>query len=797
METAPSLAIAGAFQIALKAKAEPPAGWPMPGLAESAREFIGESVTLVHADAVPVCWTRWDNVKAIDGRRSSGTWRDLVTFLAAMSGATAPSKAACSGWAPCDFTNSRRADSNTIAIHAITLDCDDRGDWDLTLAELRELAIAFCAHRSPSHGVDGSVKWRLIVPLAAPVTQIDRWRGMYSAARAAFGALGAAWYDPTCSNPSRLWYPPITVGDSDRREVIESEGMALDLVRLTALVEGAAAVVGPSVLPPKKRLSVVRSARDRAERWIEKVEGAVEGQGGDDATFRVAAKLVRDFSLSDSEALGVLNGWNARCSPPWSQDELEAKITRARKYGTHADGEALNDVPVEVPRGVAAVIAARTSPIAAPAPVAPAARPRGVQWIRVHPDSSPRAGKPISCVENLESMLAHYNVTARFCLMSHRASIEVAGQVVAAERRNNSARAQIREWARLNQYQTGAPFEDQLELIISKRWSHPVADWIRSVPWDGVDRIQSLFESLTLNEEWADKEVRPAEYGRLAVTRRDLALRMLTGWAITAAKAACLPAGAREGVAAQGVLVLQGPGGCGKSRWFQALGPPDKALWVKESCILDPSNRDSLQAATKAWICEIGELDGTFRKSDIAALKAFLTSRVDTYRKAYDASDEDVARRTVFAASVNDAVFLVDDTGNRRFWGMQVIACNAEHGIALQQLWAQADHLARTQPERGWLDADEAACLASSNETFESVDPLWESLCRAWGKADKDNPGAWVSLDEIKAGVDAYRQWSTVDSRHLAKLVKGRLAVETRKSKGYSQYRMVRHGAIS
>lgn len=396
-----------------------------------------------------------------------------------------------------------------------------------------------------------------------------------------------------------------------------------------------------------------------------------------------------------------------------------------------------------------------------------------IEWVRVYPDTHQNAGKPISCVENLAVMLAHYGVIAKFCLMQHRSSVEIAGQVVAAERRNNAAKAQIREWARMNQYPTGSAFDDQLELIIARNWSHPVADWIRSRPWDGVDRFEALLASLTIH---------PAFISRMPLTRR-----MLRAWLVTAAKAAMLPAASREGVAAQGVLVLQGAQGCGKSRWVESLVPPDKRAWVKLGCILDPSNRDSLQAATKSWIVEIGELDGTFRRADIAALKAFLTSPTDTYRKAYDAADEDIARRTVYAATVNDPVFLADATGSRRFFVVRVMSCNPSHGIDLQQLWAQAAHIAEAEDDSGWLGADDTRELAESNAAFEALDPLLDALHLAWVPGD-----GWATLAQVRDGIDMHRQWSVADSRHLARLVKGMVGDKSRTLKGYAQFGLVR-----
>lgn len=69
----------------------------------------------------------------------------------------------------------------------------------------------------------------------------------------------------------------------------------------------------------------------RAARWLEKVEGAVSGEGGHNRTFRVACKLVFYFGLDRERALRLLRAWNLRCRPPWSEKELEHKVDDALK----------------------------------------------------------------------------------------------------------------------------------------------------------------------------------------------------------------------------------------------------------------------------------------------------------------------------------------------------------------------------------------------------------------------------------------------------------------------------------
>lgn len=81
----------------------------------------------------------------------------------------------------------------------------------------------------------------------------------------------------------------------------------------------------------------------RARAYLAAVPPAIEGQGGDQRTFTTICAIVRGFDLSDSDALDVLRDWNARCAPPWTERELQAKIDGARRYGEEAFGGRLDD----------------------------------------------------------------------------------------------------------------------------------------------------------------------------------------------------------------------------------------------------------------------------------------------------------------------------------------------------------------------------------------------------------------------------------------------------------------------
>lgn len=93
-------------------------------------------------------------------------------------------------------------------------------------------------------------------------------------------------------------------------------------------------------------------AAQRAKEWLERFAPvATEGAGGDAETFKVAAHL-KDLGCSEDQALELMQPWNERCLPPWSQEELEAKVRNAFKYGKEPQGVAAPEAvfpPVEDP----------------------------------------------------------------------------------------------------------------------------------------------------------------------------------------------------------------------------------------------------------------------------------------------------------------------------------------------------------------------------------------------------------------------------------------------------------------
>ena len=94
-------------------------------------------------------------------------------------------------------------------------------------------------------------------------------------------------------------------------------------------------------------------ANRRAEWYLEHdAPPAIQGQGGDQTTFCVAAKL-KDMGVLEATATMLMwDLWNPRCEPPWEPNELEKKVHNAYRYSENPPGidspeAAFVNVPIE------------------------------------------------------------------------------------------------------------------------------------------------------------------------------------------------------------------------------------------------------------------------------------------------------------------------------------------------------------------------------------------------------------------------------------------------------------------
>lgn len=108
-----------------------------------------------------------------------------------------------------------------------------------------------------------------------------------------------------------------------------------------------AAGPAPRDVPKATRAPDTSQVARRARAYLAKVPGAVQGEHGDDDTYRVACVLVRDFGLSIEDALPLFKVWNEKAVPPWTDEDLLAKLAHAETYGTGEVGSKLDEAAEE------------------------------------------------------------------------------------------------------------------------------------------------------------------------------------------------------------------------------------------------------------------------------------------------------------------------------------------------------------------------------------------------------------------------------------------------------------------
>lgn len=189
----------------------------------------------------------------------------------------------------------------------------------------------------------------------------------------------------------------------------------------------------------------------------------------------------------------------------------------------------------------------------------------------------------------------------------------------------------------------------------------------------------------------------------------------------------------------QGVLVLKGGQGIGKTTFARKLLPAAGSEWFIEGLSLNTKDKDSVMVATAFWIAELGEFSETFRKSSFDSLKQFLTRVFDDIRLPYAKTAKREPRRTAFIATVNDDTFLADKTGNRRYWVLDLESIDLDTPIDVNLLWGAVMALWKSGKVNYGLTLEEINQLSKINAHYERVTDMEQVLIDSldWGADEK------------------------------------------------------------
>ena len=344
------------------------------------------------------------------------------------------------------------------------------------------------------------------------------------------------------------------------------------------------------------------------------------------------------------------------------------------------------------------------------------------------PDVKGDKNTPISSIENLSEIVRRLGVEVRYNVISKQEEINIPGETYSLDNKANASLAWIESMCAKYSMPTDKVGQFITHIADANPWN-PVTAWIESKPWDGRSRLERFFGTIIVSGEHDGAGTFYTMY-KQAVLKR---------WMTSAVAAAY-----RGGISAQGVLVLQGDQAMGKTSWFRSLCPAEIRA---DGVTLDLRDKDSQINALGFWLVELGELDATFRRSDIAQLKSFITRDRDVVRMAYAKRKSEFQRRTVFFASVNSQSFLRDDTGNRRFWTLECEHIDFRHGMNMQQIWAEVANGYRNG-ERWTLTDEESGWVNDYNKSFEVGDPIEDDLRTTY---DWDAPKSQWSKMSAKA----------------------------------------------
>jgi predicted P-loop ATPase len=219
--------------------------------------------------------------------------------------------------------------------------------------------------------------------------------------------------------------------------------------------------------------------------------------------------------------------------------------------------------------------------------------------------------------------------------------------------------------------------DDALRIVLASKTYHPIQNIINSIKWDGKDRISELLI------KWLKCEDSPYA--------REVSRLIFAGGIHRLYHAGCK---------FDDVPVLIGTQqGEGKSTFVRWLAIDDRYFTE----ISEFEGQKGIEAIEGSWICEIAELLAVTKTKEQEAVKAYITKQNDRYRRPFDRRTTDHPRQCIFIGTTNKQQFLIDKTGNRRFYPLRVKSSGydlfdheTEIREEIMQCWAEALHKIKT-----------------------------------------------------------------------------------------------------
>jgi predicted P-loop ATPase len=250
--------------------------------------------------------------------------------------------------------------------------------------------------------------------------------------------------------------------------------------------------------------------------------------------------------------------------------------------------------------------------------------------------------------------------------------------------------------------------DEVIETMAYRNQIDRANEWCNSLQWDGVPRVLNLFTDYFGCDD--------------TVYANAVSLYFMT--ALAGRAVSVNP----EGIQADSIPVLVGDQGLRKSTGVQALAPIPNSF-VEVSFALNDA--DLARTTQGKLVAEIAELNG-LKSKDSEWLKAWVSRRVDEWIPKYSNRTTSAPRRFMCIGTTNEAEFLADVTGNRRWYPLDVVRMVDVGAIVRdrEQLWAEAVHLFHTKGVL-WEGAKREAEKLNIQDRY-MVSSEWTAEIEAW-----------------------------------------------------------------
>lgn len=283
-------------------------------------------------------------------------------------------------------------------------------------------------------------------------------------------------------------------------------------------------------------------------------------------------------------------------------------------------------------------------------------------------------------------------------------------------------------WENINNQGIRINPDNLSRLVYSSRNTsrNMLKEWLMDVRCSGVDAIDALVNSLTVNDN----------FGYILIHK----------WLVSVIN------NVFNDRSSPYMLVLCGSQNTGKTSWFRGLLPKNQSHWYAESKLEE--GKDDLRLLTEKLIVLNDEFSGRTIK-EAAMYKDILSKDTFTFRVPYGRTNEQFKRIASLAGTSNPTEIISDLTGNRRIFPVEVtqpVNWTVYNAVDRNRFWGQLYNIyCEGFPYE--LTQEEISKLNQYSENYsESI--IEEDLIRR--KLQPDHEGRGMTTTEILIHFEAH-----------------------------------------